>query len=100
MILNCSVAVGGGVQPVGFVFDEFDEEGDDRVGDEDVERGADRVDTTAGSFSSVPENDQVVEDMVENGVGDNYRHNGSIFPSDEYERCVSAVGRFDRWSVQ
>ena len=66
------IAVGGGVEPVGFVFDEFDDEGDDGVGDEDVERGANPVDTTAGSFSSVSENDQVVEYIVENGIGDNY----------------------------
>ena len=65
------------------MFDEFDEEGDDSVGNEYVERGTNPVDTIAAAFSSVPENNQVVEDIVENSIGDDYGHDGGVFAADE-----------------
>ena len=65
------------------MLDEFDEEGYNGVGDDDVEGRADPVDTTVDSFSGVLENDKVVENVVEYGVGDEDGHDGGVFPSDE-----------------
>ena len=65
------------------MLDEFDEEGDNCVGDEDVEGGTDPVNAAVSSFSGVPENDQEVENIVEDGVGEDRGHDGSIFPTNK-----------------
>ncbi len=76
-----SVAVGGGVEPGGFVLDEFDEQGDDGVGEGDPEHGA--ATAEADVVGAVADANQVEEKVVHDGVGDEYGHDGGVFAADE-----------------
>ena len=80
-IMNSSISVGGGVEPVGFVFDEFDDEGDDGVGEGDPKHGT--LPSEADVVGAVADADQVEEEVVHDGVGDEYGHQGGVFAADE-----------------
>ena len=64
-----------------FVFDEFDEQGDDGVGEGDPEHGA--LPAEADIVGAVADADQVEEEVVHDGVGDEYGHDGGVLAADE-----------------
>ena len=65
------------------MLDEFDEEGDEGVGESDPEHRASPVDAALCAFTGIQENDKVVEDVIQNGVGDEDGHDGGIFAAYE-----------------
>lgn len=63
------------------MFDEFDEEGDGGVGEGNPEHGT--LPSEADVVGAVADADQVEEEVVHDGVGDEYGHDGGVFAADE-----------------